>query len=192
MARIRTIKPEYWSSAQVMDCSRDTRLFFIGMWNFADDAGRLPFVERSLKAQIFPGDEDIDSQSIRRMIVELEANGLVAIYTVEGRDFIQITGWKHQRIDKPQLPKCPDPIIYDDSANDRRARPPDLTLSNPNGNYLRGDGRSLVVGGAASGLPSGKGSPARAATQMASQGSKPPHLATKNEIEASFASRKGK
>lgn len=39
MARIRTIKPEFWTAEQVMELSRDARLLFIGMWNFCDDAG---------------------------------------------------------------------------------------------------------------------------------------------------------
>jgi len=34
MARIRTIKPEFWTAEQVMELSRDARLLFIGMWNF--------------------------------------------------------------------------------------------------------------------------------------------------------------
>ncbi len=40
MARIRTTKPEFWSSAQIIELSRDARLLFIGMWNFCDDNGR--------------------------------------------------------------------------------------------------------------------------------------------------------
>ena len=42
MARIRTIKPEFWASEQVMDCKPVTRLLFIGLWNFVDDFGRAP------------------------------------------------------------------------------------------------------------------------------------------------------
>jgi hypothetical protein len=39
MARIRTVKPEFWTSEQVMELSPLARLAFIGMWNFCDDAG---------------------------------------------------------------------------------------------------------------------------------------------------------
>lgn len=56
MARIRTIKPEFWTSEQVMNCSRDARLLFIGLWNFCDDYGRHPANSKQLKALIFPDD----------------------------------------------------------------------------------------------------------------------------------------
>lgn len=85
------------------------RLMFIGMWNFADDLGRLPFSVKTIKAQVFPSD-DINSETILGMIRELSANGLILTYEVEGRQYIQITGWQHQRIDKPQPGRCPAPV----------------------------------------------------------------------------------
>jgi hypothetical protein len=123
MARIRSIKPEFWTSEQVMECSPNARLMFIGMWNFADDCGRLPCSTKSIKAQIFPSD-DISLDAIRGMINELSSNGLVLIYSVEDKDYLQITGWSHQRIDKPQAPKYPAPF-FDDSATIPRTLPPD-------------------------------------------------------------------
>lgn len=103
MARIRSIKPEFWTSEQVMECSRDARLLFIGLWTFCDDGGRMPFSPKRLKAQIFPVDDDVSSESVRRMIVELSSNGLVEIYTIENKEFLQITGWHHQKIDRPNF-----------------------------------------------------------------------------------------
>lgn len=82
---------------------------FIGMWNFADDLGRLALAPKTLKAQIFPSD-DLNSQSILGMVSELITNGLVLKYEVEGREYLQIVGWQHQRIDKPQPGKCPGPV----------------------------------------------------------------------------------
>jgi hypothetical protein len=123
VARIRSIKPEFWTSEQVMECSPNARLMFIGMWNFADDCGRLPCSTKSIKAQIFPSD-DISLETIRGMINELSSNGLVLIYSVEDKDYLQITGWSHQRIDKPQAPKYPAPF-FDDSATVPRTLPPD-------------------------------------------------------------------
>src|ERR1700722_3513210 len=117
MARIRSIKPEFWTSEQVMECSMNTRLMFIGMWNFADDLGRMPHSPKTIKAQIFPSD-DLTSENVRGMINELSSKGLVMIYAVDGKEFLQITGWSHQRIDKPQKPKHPAPIM-DDSGNVR-------------------------------------------------------------------------
>jgi hypothetical protein len=108
MARIRSIKPEFWTSENVMECSLQTRLFFIGLWNFCDDYGRHPTSAKQLKALIFPGD-DIAPDAIRGMIDELSTNGLIELYTVEGKEYLLVTGWAHQKIDKRQDAKFPAP-----------------------------------------------------------------------------------
>lgn len=130
MARIRSIKPEFWTSAQVMECSPIARLMFIGMWTFADDAGRFAYSEKTLKAQIFPSD-DFSTDDIRRMIVELSSNGLLLIYEFSGQKYVQITGWQHQKIDRPRESKIPRPIV-EASSNDRRGLATDLILPDLN------------------------------------------------------------
>lgn len=87
----------------------NARLLFVGMWNFADDLGRLPLSPKTIKAQILPND-DVTVDSILGMIQELSDNGLLLIYAVSGKDYLQITGWQHQRIDKPQPGKYPAPV----------------------------------------------------------------------------------
>lgn len=111
MARIRSIKPDFWTSEQVMECSPIARLMFIGLWNFADDHGRLPSAPKTIKAQIFPGD-DINSDAIRGMIGELSSNGLVQVYVADDKEYLFIRGWHHQKIDKRQPAKYPDPPPY--------------------------------------------------------------------------------
>lgn len=108
MPRIRTIKPEFWTSAQVLECSPTARLLFIGLWNFADDCGRHVDNPKQVKAEIFPAD-DLLSEDIRGMLDELESNGLLLRYVVDGVELLQITGWRHQRIDKPQPARFPGP-----------------------------------------------------------------------------------
>lgn len=131
MARIRSIKPEFWTSAQIMECSTNARLMFIGMWNFADDAGRMPFSPKTIKAQVFPSD-DLHSDDVRRWLDELSTNGLIMVYAVDGKEFLQITGWAHQKIDRPQPPKYPAPF-FDDSTNARRTLATDLRGSEGKG-----------------------------------------------------------
>ena len=136
MARIRTIKPEFWTNERVMECSANARLLFIGMWNFADDLGRLSLSPKTIKAQIFPSDE-IGFDVILGMIRELSTNGLILTYEVDGKEYLQIVGWQHQRIDKPQPGKCPSPVngysknVHGMVANNPRTVATDLTLSNP-------------------------------------------------------------
>lgn len=101
MPRIRTIKPEFWTSGQVADCSPVARLLFIGMFNFCDDHGVHPACTKRLKMQVFPADQ-LSYDAIQAMIDELLAAGLLYAYQVGGEDYWLVTGWaKHQKIDKP-------------------------------------------------------------------------------------------
>ena len=102
MARIRTIKPEFWTDAQVMSASRDARLLFIGMWNFADDGGNLPANIKMLKAQVFPCDNLYEEQ-IGELVDELVDAGLLAAYEADSRLYWNVTGWAtlQRRIDQP-------------------------------------------------------------------------------------------
>ncbi|MEJ1463340.1 MAG: hypothetical protein RPU15_08695 [Candidatus Sedimenticola sp. (ex Thyasira tokunagai)] len=100
MARIRSIKPEFWTSEQVVECSMEARLLFIGLWSFADDAGIHPDSVKQLKMKIFPGD-DYRSDDISRMLGELSSNALIEKYSAPTGCFIRVIGWHHQKIDKP-------------------------------------------------------------------------------------------
>jgi hypothetical protein len=100
MARIRTTKPEFWTSEQVMECSPLARLVFLGMWNFCDDAGVHPASPKTLKAEIFPSD-DISAIQIVEWVAELIGQGLLEEYEVDGRRYWIVTGWHHQKIDQP-------------------------------------------------------------------------------------------
>jgi hypothetical protein len=108
MARIRSIKPEFWTSEQVTECSIAARLLFIGIWNFCDDAGRIGASPKQIKALVLPSD-DMTVENVRGLIHELERNGLVLRYAVDDKEYLQVTGWSHQRIDKPQPAKFPPP-----------------------------------------------------------------------------------
>lgn len=102
MARIRTVKPEFWTSEQIVECSPITRLLFIGMWNFCDDNGNHPASTKTLKMQIFPGD-DIPPNEIENCVDELHREGLIFTYNNNGKEYWHVTGWNHQKIDKPSV-----------------------------------------------------------------------------------------
>lgn len=100
MARIRTIKPEFFVSSQIAECSARARLLFIGLWVFSDDGGRHPADCAQLKMEVFPGDT-IDVAEVVTMVAELVKAGLISSYLVDSKRFWQVTGWHHQRIDRP-------------------------------------------------------------------------------------------
>lgn len=123
MARIRTIKPEFWTSEQIMECSPNARLLFIGMWNFCDDAGIHPASAKTLKAEVFPGD-DIPVSEIQGLVDELKSNNLIIEYESYGKQYWIVTGWNHQKIEKPNF-KHPKPVttkqVADHSPTIRRS-----------------------------------------------------------------------
>jgi hypothetical protein len=124
MARIRTIKPDFFTSEQVMELKPLTRLLFIGLWPFCDDHGIHVASPKTIKAQIFPAD-DINSQEIQLMLDELIFHRLLVEYSSNGRHYLHVTGWeRHQKIDRPSF-KHPFPyeenqVVIKDSTNTRR------------------------------------------------------------------------
>lgn len=101
MSRIRTIKPEFWTSEQVLSCSLNARLLFIGIWNFCDDNGVHTASYLRLKTEVLPAD-NFSVADIQRFINELIQNGLLGEYRVDDKAYWIVSGWKkHQRIDKP-------------------------------------------------------------------------------------------
>lgn len=114
MARIRTIKPEFWTDERLTECSLSARLMFIGMWNFADDNGNMGYSAKRIKMQVFPGDS-IETQPL---IDELLTHGVLIEYSVNGEKFLHIKGFaKHQVINRPSQSSIPRPEFSDDSVS---------------------------------------------------------------------------
>lgn len=76
MARIRTIKPEFFTSEDIVELSAFARLLYIALWCEADRAGRMQWKPRTFKMRYFPAD-DID---INALCAELIDGGLVVVY----------------------------------------------------------------------------------------------------------------
>lgn len=94
MARIRSLKPEFFLSEQVGSVSFGARLLFAGLWTIADKEGRLRWAPRKLKAQLFPYD-DIE---LFQWAEELVDRKLVAFYEDEAGVYLFVPGFsEHQR-----------------------------------------------------------------------------------------------
>lgn len=94
MARIRSIKPEFFSDEDVGHLPPAVRLLFIAMWTEADKAGRLKDKPKTLKARCLP----FDKVDIEEAIQQLADANFIVRYTVEGTGYIQIRTWEeHQR-----------------------------------------------------------------------------------------------
>lgn len=101
MARIRTIKPEFWQDEKLSPCDPLTRLVFLGLVSLADDAGRLVDNLRLIDAQLFMNTSDSAHEPLMRL------SGMGRIRrgkTASGQHIIEITNWgRHQKIQHPNL-----------------------------------------------------------------------------------------
>lgn len=98
MPRIRTIKPEFWSDEKLVELEFVDRLFFIGLWNFADDQGYLDYRPKRIKMQVFPG----DNYDVIKGLRTLHEASLVSLYQGPEGLVVYITNWsKHQKVSNP-------------------------------------------------------------------------------------------
>lgn len=111
MARIRTIKPEFWEDEKIGCLSHGARLLFLCSLNLSDDSGLLRWNAIYLASHAFTYD-DIKLETIEKWMNELIDNDLVYVYRAGKTQ--QPIAWiinflKHQKIDKPQLSKFQPP-----------------------------------------------------------------------------------
>lgn len=99
MAKIRGIKPEFWTDEDIVDLSPHARLLFIGLWNFACDNGHLEDRSKQLKMRLLPAD-DVNVAELLRELAEHDR-------------IVREDGWitvpnltEHQRIDKRFFTTC--------------------------------------------------------------------------------------
>ena len=110
MPRIRSVKPEFFSSVPVGNCSPTSRLLFVALWCYADDEGRSVDDARIIRAFAFPLDDAILSTDVDRMLNELQTAGLVTRYEVQGRKYLSINNFsEHQHPKKKLHSKLPAP-----------------------------------------------------------------------------------
>jgi hypothetical protein len=114
MARIRTIKPEFWGHTKVSRISRDARLLFLGLLNESDDEGRLLGSPKRLAGVVFPHDDDVTAKKIDKWLDELESVCLILRYRVEGTGYILLPGFtEHQKVSHPTDSRLPNPSRTD-------------------------------------------------------------------------------
>lgn len=122
MARIRSIKPDYFRSPKVRSLPYEARWMFVGMWTECDDEGRMPCTARMFAGLFFGDDRKASDRKIEGWIKLLAQKELIVLYEVAGTRYAAVTNWReHQKINKPQPAKYPAPppeTLFDpDSGN---------------------------------------------------------------------------
>lgn len=124
MSRIRSIKPEFWQDEKLARVPVAARLLFIGLWNIADDEGRLRGSPLFIRAQVFPYDADIDVEAALSQLANINC---IDRFAVDGESYIQVCNFaKHQKIDvrrKSLLPAPPPRQSAPMRATKRRGAP---------------------------------------------------------------------
>lgn len=108
MARIRTIKPETFTSDDVAALTIHARWTWVGLWTHADDEGRARADPRLIKAAVWPIDDTVSAADVTLHLDEMERRGMICRYSVAGVAYLHVVNFlKHQRINRPSLSKHP-------------------------------------------------------------------------------------
>lgn len=94
MARIRTIKPEFFTSESIVSITPLARLFFIGLWCEADREGRIKWKPKTLKIRYLPA----DNADINKIAQELIDEGMIVIYTVDDNEYCEIPSFTSHQV----------------------------------------------------------------------------------------------
>lgn len=111
MARIRSIKPDAFTSDSLSGVSILARWTFAGLWTYCDDEGRGRADARLIKAALFPIDDKTTLGDVQGALDELEQIGAICRYRLDGKTYLHVPKWEqHQKINRPsesKLPDCP-------------------------------------------------------------------------------------
>jgi hypothetical protein len=135
MARIRTIKPEFWSHPVLSQSPDEVRLGAIGLLNYADDEGYFLAAPAQVRSFIWPFDED--STKARRVLDNLSRAAYIEVreHPLQGLIGRIVNFSKHQRVDRPNPSKLKD---YFQSTNVRRMIDERSLLEQGTGNREQG------------------------------------------------------
>lgn len=105
MARIRTIKPEFYQDEDLATVSEPAFILAAGLLNHADDEGYFKAHPGLIKAAVFPLREP--SVNIHGMLTELSNVGYIRLFEgSDGKQYGRITNFtKHQKVNRPSPSK---------------------------------------------------------------------------------------
>lgn len=104
MARIRSVHPGLWTDEGFVSLSLPARLFYIGLWNEADDYGLFEWKPMRLKMRLAPADA-VDAAAL---LDEIERTGFLVRLQRAGKTLGVIRNFrKYQRPKKPGSPLAP-------------------------------------------------------------------------------------
>jgi len=94
MARIRTIKPEFFTSNDIVSLSPLARLFYVSLWCESDREGRLSWNTKTFKMRYLPAD-DCDIESLANELIDAK---LIILYEVDDKEYAEIPSFKYHQV----------------------------------------------------------------------------------------------
>lgn len=98
---------DWTDSFKINDLDVYTERFFVRLIMKVDDFGRFSANPLLIKANLFPLKPDVRETDISRWLTECEKSGLIALYNVANKEYLQITDFR-QRM-RRQIAKYPPP-----------------------------------------------------------------------------------
>ena len=136
MGRIRSIKPEFFTSPDTAKASPKARLLYIAMWCWADDWGVGETNFNALLGFAFPESDEIERKEVQSLCKEVADAFGTEFYDVDGRHYYSIPAWEeHQRTQRRAARKNP--------PSDHPKATPDLRVCNADAVSVRTQGNSL-------------------------------------------------
>lgn len=118
MARIRSLKPEWLESEDLLECSDQARMLSAAVLLLADDWGNVKANPKLLGSKVWPWDGNDGWWKADAATKELEACGYLRRYG--GGRYLHITGFfRHQKVDKIGRPRHPLPSFAIQGLPDR-------------------------------------------------------------------------
>jgi hypothetical protein len=145
----RILKESICVSDTINSLSLFEEVCFYRLIVICDDYGRMDARASILKSRMFPL-RDVRKEQIDAAIRSLSLAGLVILYEVDGKPFVQLTGWaEHQRL-RNAKPRFPQPVNDFQQPAASCGEPPQAAAScgqNPNPNPNPESQSQLDIGG---------------------------------------------
>lgn len=118
VARIRTIKPEFWSNDRLSELPVETHMFAAALLNYCDDEGYFHAHEKKLGIELFPLRDDYRSCTVH--LQHLSKVGFITLHKgYDGRTYGHVVKFKqHQVINKPSASKIKHLVMDCESLRD--------------------------------------------------------------------------
>lgn len=125
--RIRSIKPEFFTDRITGRWSADLKMFYVGLWSYADDEGRFEWEPDLIRCALYPFDP---SANVRGWLEELIAAKRVVKYEIGGVIYGAVVAFSAHQHPKTRIPsRLPAPPTQCASESHRMGVPSTLDVN---------------------------------------------------------------